>query len=73
MSNRKKTEYIISFPQQWQNVVHPNAGQWTGPLKCDGMTDVTVKILKVSCVPARTHVRRKLFLDLSVISVICHW
>jgi len=53
MSNGQKIEYIISFPQQRRNVVHPNARQWAGLLKCDGMTDVTVKILKVSCVHAR--------------------
>jgi len=39
----------------------------------DGMTDVTVKTQKASCVPARMYVRRKYFLELSVISVICHW
>jgi hypothetical protein len=43
MSNGKKTEHIISFPQQRRNVVHPNAGQRAGLLKCDGMTNVTVK------------------------------
>ena len=57
MSNGQKIEYIISFPQQWQNVVHPNARQWAGLLKCDGMTDVAVKILKGllrTCAHART-------------------
>jgi len=44
MINGQKIEYIISFPQQWLNDVHPNAGKWAGFLKSDGMTDVTVKI-----------------------------
>ena len=44
MINGQKIEYVISFPQQWLNDVHPNAGKRAGLLKCDGMTDVTVKI-----------------------------